>query len=260
MAYKKVPLEVKVNALREAMELKDIEIIAEKYGISRDTIKKDYNKVVGQIDTIIEDKKPGPKVKEKKVIKISEKKPKRFEKVKEDLMCPKCGSKNISKNGTYFVDNWLLKITVMLLPFLRTNTKKVIQKYICADCMTSVAGKQRMENNYVRQVIKLQIAKLVCILRFKEGLSVRGISYIIKSIFGVNGSIGYIIGLCDKVGKNGKEKLKEINKCSQSDAKMMIFDETFPKTKTSGTTNLGVVMDENGFIRGVQSILKKNRI
>jgi len=259
MAYKKVPLEVKVNALKEAIELKDIEKIAEKYGISRHTIKNDYNKLLGQIDTIIRDKRAGPKVKGNKIINIFDKKTKRFESLKEDLMCQECGSKNISRNGTYAVDNWLLKIIALLLPFLTINTKIVLQKYICNDCMASVAGKQRIKNNYLRQAIKLQIAKLICILRFKEGLSVRAISYIIKAIFGVNGSIGYVTELCNKVSKNGKEKLEEINKCNQSNAKTMIFDETFPKAKTSGTTKLGIIMDENGLIRGVQAIIKKTR-
>ena len=259
MAYKKVPHEVKVNALKEAIQLKGTEIIVQKYGISRHTIKNDFDKVIGQIDTIIQNKKPGRKVKAKKVIKISERKPKRIEKSKEDLTCPECGSKNISKNGTYPVVNWLLRMIVLLLPFVKTNIERVIQKYICADCMTSVAGKQRMENNYIKQAMKLQIAKLICILRFKEGLSVRAISYIIKTIFGANGSIGYIVDLCDKVAQKGKEKLVEINNCSQCNAKTMIFDETFPTSKTSGTTNLGIVMDENGLIRGVQTILEKKR-
>lgn len=260
MAYKKVPLEVKVKALREAINLKDIDIIADKYGISRDTIKNDYTKLVEQIDNIIKDKKPGPKVKWNKIIKMPDKNLKKIRPPKEDLTCQVCGSKNISKNGTYLVVNWLLKMIALLLPFLKINTKKVIQKYICNDCMASVAGKQRIENNYLRQAIKLQIAKLICILRFKEGLSVRPISYIVKTIYGVNGSIGHITELCNEVSKNGKEKLVEINKCSQSDAKTMIFDETFPKAKTSGTTNLGTVMDENGLIRGVRTIVKKNRI
>jgi DNA-binding GntR family transcriptional regulator len=56
MAYKKVALEVKVNALKEAIELKDIETIAKKYGISRETLRSDYDKLVGEIATIIKDK------------------------------------------------------------------------------------------------------------------------------------------------------------------------------------------------------------
>jgi len=257
MAYKKVPLEVKVNALREAIELKDVEIIANKHGISTDTIKNDYRKLIAQIDTVIEDKKPGRKVKESKIINMPDKKPKKIKPLKEDLTCQECGSKHISKNGTCVVVDWLMRVVALLLPFVGINTEKVIQKHICSDCLASVAGKQRIENNYLRRAIKLQIAKLVCILRFKEGLSVRCISYIIKAIFGANGSIGYITELCSKVVRNGKEKLMEINNCSQSDAKTMIFDETFPKAKASGTTNLGVVMDENGLVRGVKAIVKK---
>jgi hypothetical protein len=263
MAFKKGLHEKKVKALQESITLKDVDIVAEKYGISKKTIESDFGKLMGSIDTAIQKKKPGPKVKKSNVVKLIPKKPKKAESPKspkEKLSCDKCGSTNTSKNGTYTVVNWLIKMITLILPFLNLNVYKVIQKYICNDCKASVQGKDRDENTYIRQTIKMQIARLICILRFKEGLSIRGISYIIKTIFGMNGSIGYITQLCGKVGEQAKKKLDEINKCNQKEAKMMIFDETFPKTKTSGTTNLGVVVDEYGLIRKVQAIVKKGEI
>jgi hypothetical protein len=35
---------------------------------------------------------------------------------------------------------------------------------------------------------------------------------------------------------------------------MVILEETFPRTKESGTTNLGVIVDEFGLIRGLKAI------
>lgn len=260
MAYRKVAHDIKVKALEESITLKDVDIIAKKYGISEKTIENSYTKLKESIDTAIKNKKPGPKGKKSNVVKLHKKKPKKAEEPKEKLSCQKCGSTNISKNGTYIVVNWLIKMITLLLPFLNLNIYKVIQKYICNDCKAPVHGKDREENTYLRQAIKIQIAKLICILRFKEGLSLRGISYIVKTIFGMNGSIGYIAELCNKIGKQAKKKLDEINMCSQKEAKMMIFDETFPKTKELGATNLGVVVDEYGLIRKVQAVVKKGLI
>lgn len=260
MAFKKVSHGVKVKALQESITLKDVDKVAKKYGISKKTIENSYTKLMESIDTAIENKKPGPKVKKSNVVKFVPKETKRVETLKEKLSCQKCGRTNISKNGTYTVVNWLIRMITLILPFLNLNIYKVIQKHICNDCKASVHGKDWEESTYIRQTIKMQIARLICILRFKEGLSIRGISYIVKTIFGMNGSIGYITQLCKKVGKKAKEKLEEINKCSQKEAKMMIFDETFPKTKQLGSTNLGVVVDEYGLIRKVQAIVKKGEI
>ena len=53
MAYKKIPHEVKVNALKEALLLKDIQDIAEKYEFSKDTINNCCNKIINSIDATI---------------------------------------------------------------------------------------------------------------------------------------------------------------------------------------------------------------
>lgn len=261
MAYKKVPHDVKVAALKEALILNDIKNIATKYGISEETINNSFEKVINNIDEVIQNKKPGRKKKPIKTNGVSFDNAK-IEKTKQvsTLKCPNCGSRNIVKNGRDFAINWLLRIVALLLPFLQINTETTIQKYLCTDCNTPVDGKDREINRYIRQMIRVQIAKLICILRFKEGLSIRAISFIVKSIYGVGGSLGNIVALCKKVNRKAKDKLPQLNECNQERAKMMIMDETFPKTQTSGTTNLGVIVDEYGLIRNVKAIVKKKTI
>ena len=258
MAFKKVPHDVKVAALKEALILNDIKNIATKYGISEETINNSFEKVINSIDEVIQNKKPGRKKKAIKANVVSFDNTK-IEKAKQvsTLKCLNCGSRNIVKNGIDSGINWLLKIVALLLPFLQINTETAIQKYICTDCNTPVDGKDRQINRYIRQTIRLQIAKLICILRYKEGLSIRAISFIVKSIYGVGGSTGNIVALCKKVNIKAKDKLPQLNECNQNQAKMMIMDETFPKTQTSGTTNLGVIVDEHGLIRNVKAIVKK---
>ena len=46
MAYKNISPEIKVLALSEALTLKNTKEIAEKYGLSEDTIKNDFKKIM----------------------------------------------------------------------------------------------------------------------------------------------------------------------------------------------------------------------
>ena len=109
----------------------------------------------------------------------------------------------------------------------------------------------------VKNKYKMQIGKLTCILRFKEGMSIRSISHIIKQIYGFNYSTGYISQFCQQVGKKAKAKMETINDVYQSNVKMIIADETFPITQESGTTNLGVIVDEYGVIRNLKAIIQR---
>jgi len=263
MGYKNIPNEVKVEALKEALVLKDVKEIALKHSISEETIKTCYNKVINGIDEIIRNEKPGPKTNKKaetKKVARPNMTMAKFTNKKESLVCNICGSTNVVKNGTYTVINWVYRMISLLMPFLHLDESKRIQKYICNNCKSSVAGIDKHKSTYLRNAIKLQIGKLICILRFKHGLSIRSISAIIKSIYGVNGSVGYVTELSNKISSNAKTKLDTINSIEQEPAKVMIFDETFPKSKKDGTINLGVIVDENGLIRKVKSILKKKMI
>lgn len=91
-------------------------------------------------------------------------------------------------------------------------------------------------------------------MRFKLGVSVRGISTIIKETYGIFGSIGYIDKVCTIAAENASAEMSKINSCSQNKAETLMFDETFPKAKDKGCINLGVATCENGLIRKVKLI------
>lgn len=122
-----------------------------------------------------------------------------------------------------------------------------------------MASKEQKNNTETRETMKLFRAKLICLLRYNGGLSIRKISFIVQETFGINCSTAYITNLCKKVNKNSKEKMKLINGCTRKKAKMLIFDETFPKIKKLSATNMAVAIDEFGLIRGLKIIINRKK-
>jgi len=114
-------------------------------------------------------------------------------------------------------------------------------------------------NTMLREGMQLLIARLICVLRYTTGMSIRNISLVIGETFGHNCSIGYISTLCQKVNKRAEEKLSLMCKCIKKVAVMLIFDETYPKTKESGATSLGVGIDEFGLIRKLGAIIDRKK-
>jgi transposase-like protein len=147
----------------------------------------------------------------------------------------------------------------MLAPFLNINIAYNIQKYLCNDCGESFKDRHQCENLQFKNIIQLSATKLILVLRFKLGVSVRGISSTINEIYGIYHSIGNIDKICTIAAKNASEKMKEINNCSQKKADVLMFDETFPKAKDKGCINLGVATCENGLIRMVRTVDTTNK-
>jgi len=160
----------------------------------------------------------------------------------------------VVKNGGYYALNWLLVLLVHIFPFFTIDPERRIQRQTCSDCKSPVTSREQHTNTLIREAMKLLRAKLICMLRFSAGMSVRDISLILGQAFGHNCSTGYITSLCQKVAKKAKEKMSRINSCAKKQAEMVILDETFPRTKESGTTKLGVIVDEFGLIRGLKAI------
>lgn len=131
------------------------------------------------------------------------------------------------------------------------NFNRDVQKYICRSCNTSFSSHEQVKNIQLRDAIRRIVTKLIVTLRFGEGMSVRGISKTIKNVFGTYGSQGFIDKVCQNVSKKATEKMKMLNRCCQNKAKVVMFDETFPRTAQKGCVNLGVATCENGLIRKV---------
>lgn len=144
-----------------------------------------------------------------------------------------------------------------MFSFLDLNTEHMVQKYLCKKCSASYYSNEQKNNIFMKLWINYVAAKLILDLRFHQGNSVRAISEINKNIFGMYSSTGYINNLCSKVSINAKNKMESLKDCEQKNAKVMMYDETFPKSKEDGSTNMGVVNDENGLIRGVAIVKDK---
>jgi len=181
---------------------------------------------------------------------------KKEHKSEKGLKCHACGSEHVVKNGRYYAVNWLLVFLVHIFPFFTTDPERRIQRQICSDCKSPVTSREKETNSLTRGALKLLRAKLICMLRFSAGMSVRDISLILEQSFGHNCSTGYITTLCQKVAKGAKEKMNHINNCAKKHAEVVILDETFPRTK-GGTAQLGVIVDEFGLIRGLKAIVDR---
>jgi len=53
--------------------------------------------------------------------------------------------------------------------------------------------------------------KFICLLRFKEGLSLRSISRITGFAFGLNSSLGYLSRFTNTIGQKAQDKMKKLS-------------------------------------------------
>ena len=131
---------------------------------------------------------------------------------------------------------------------------------MCKHCGYSFKEEAQVKNIQFRDAMKNSVVRLIVILRFHLGVSVRGISEVISGVFGIYASLGFIDSVCQKVSAVAAVKMDMINQCGQNKAQVFMLDETFPKAKDTGCINLGVATCENGLIRkvGVIDTTKKS--
>ena len=150
-----------------------------------------------------------------------------------------------------------MSIISHIFSFLKIDVSHIVQKYKCNHCKTSYYSNKQKNNILLKLWLKFTISKLIVMLRFKQGASVRCISQINKQVFGMYSSIGYINNICKKVANNAEKKIEFLSKCNQNVAKVMMYDDTFPKSKEEGSVVMGVVNDEYGLIRGIGIVKDK---
>ena len=56
MAFKKIPIEIKVAALKKALKLSNPSEVAQEFGISEETLHNDYNKIIESLPSILPQK------------------------------------------------------------------------------------------------------------------------------------------------------------------------------------------------------------
>jgi transposase-like protein len=244
--YKHIPEDIHVKALNEALTLSDVEAIAKKYGISDQTIRRKYKLILSLIPSLIW-------LSPNNIPFVNE----LLHQLKAPCRCPQCDSPNVSKNGKLRLVNWAKRLLKKIIPSL-SNDKEDVQRFICNNCGCQIHSDEHNTLKQIRTSTRLFVDKFICLLRFKEGLSLRSISRIIGFAFGINASLGYLSKFTNIIGQKAQDKMEKLSLCKATKkAIVAIIDETFPKIFHKSVF-LGLVICEHGLIRAIGCVKRSS--
>lgn len=239
----------KKSSRNVALNQINVEAAAREAGVPASTLRYDLNKVKESLPEILRNRKPGPKPQKKLAEEAEEPSP---PEARPDA-CPECGAKVI-KNGTYWVLNWLLMLTMGWLSVQRV----LIQRWRCKACGHELISPKQAQQAEARQAWWSQVNRLVSLSRFKLGLSVRKTQILVKFVYARQVSIGHIERQTQRVGRRAGAALAHLSECRQAVAHFLLYDETYPKMQKRAYS-LGVAICEHGLIRSVRCIVKKGK-
>jgi hypothetical protein len=239
-------MEEKVQSVRKALEQINIEAAAREAGVPASTLRYDLKKVEQALPETLANRTPGPKAKGK----AREETEPRSE-TEGSKVCPKCGGK-VTKNGTYWVLNW---VRMLLLGWLGVARVR-IQRWRCRDCGQEIISPERARQAEARRAWWAQVNRLVSLSRFKLGLSVRKTQTLVQFVYARPVSKGHIDRLTQRVGRRAETALARLGECRQGVARFLLYDETYPKMRKRAYS-LGVAICEHGLIRSVRCIVRK---
>jgi len=246
MANRIRPLDEKVQSVRVALQQIPVEKAARVAGVPASTLRYDLQKLDAVLPQVLANQKPGPKPSAP-----TGRVPALLGSSVATKVCPECGGK-VRKNGTYWVLNWLLMLTVGWLGIQRVR----LQRRRCRACGYEVVSPERARQTEARQAWQRQVARLVGWSRFKLGLSVRKTQLLVGFVYARQVSVGYVERLTHRVGQRAQGVLNRLSQCRQKVAQFLMYDETFPKMKQRAYS-LGVAICESGLIRSVRCIRQK---
>ena len=247
MANRIRPLAEKVQSVQIALKQINIEVAANEAGVPPSTLRYDLNKVEQALPAMLVNRQPGPKPQHRvDAATVATCSPE-----ESPTICPACGDK-ATKNGTYWVLNWLLLLTVGWLGVQRIR----IQRRRCRGCGHEIISPERSRQAEARQAWWHQVNRLVGLSRFKLGVSVRKTQILVKFVYGRQVSIGHINRLTQRIGRSAEAALTRLGACRQAMARFLLYDETYPKMKKRAYS-LGVAICEHGLIRSVRCVVHK---
>ncbi len=247
MAGRKREIDEKVEPVKTALDQINVEKAARDAGVPASTLRYDLEKLEKSLPEVLADQKRGPKPKEKAADSAAQ------SEAEELIVCLECGSK-ATKNGTYWVLNWVLMLTMGWMGVQRI----LIQRWRCKRCRREIHSSEQIRQAEARQAWWMQVDQLIGLSRFKLGLSVRRIQTLVEFVYGRAVSIGHIQRLTYRVGKQAEAALARLSQCRQAVARFLMFDETFPKMARRAYS-LGVTICEHGLIRSVHCVTRKAR-
>jgi hypothetical protein len=224
----------------------NVEAAAREGGIPPSTLRYDLNKVKQALPDVLVNRTPGPKPRNKPA--------EATEAVAPDegpTVCPKCEGE-VTKNGTYWVLNWVLMLMTGWLGVQRV----LIQRRRCKECGHEIVSPERVRQAEARRAWWAQVNRLVGLSRFKLGLSVRKTQILVKFVYARQVSIGHIERLTQRVGKRAEAALARLGECRQAIARFLLYDETYPRMKKR-VYSLGVAICEHSLIRSVRCVVRK---
>jgi len=240
-------VEEKVESVKIAFQQINIAEAARQADIAESTLRYDLNKLERALPAVLANQKPGPPPHPPPPPALSVEP----EPVTRPGTCPDCGGQ-VRKNGTYWVLNWVLLLTMGWLGVQQI----VLQRWRCKGCGHEVISPERARQAEARQAWWQQVNRLIALARFKLGVSVRLTQVLVQFVYARPVSIGHIERLSQRVGAQAEGMLAKLNRCRQAVARFLLFDETFPKMKDR-SYSLGVAICEHGLIRSVRCVTRK---
>jgi hypothetical protein len=237
----------KVESVRIAFKQINIAEAARQAEIPESTLRYDLNKLKQALPEVLANQSPGPPPQSQGAAGIE----KVGQAPKKPGLCPKCGAK-VRKNGTYWVLNWVLMLTMGWLGVQQV----LLQRWRCQGCGHELVSPERARQAQARRAWWQQVNRLIALSRFKLRLSVRLTQLLVKFVYARAVSVGHIERLTQRTGKRAQDGLAKLNQCRQAAAHFLLFDETFPKMKKRAY-RLGVAMCEHGLIRSVRCVTQK---
>ncbi len=241
-------MDEKVESARIALKQINVAEAARQAEIPESTLRYDLNKLEQALPEVLANQPPGPKAQSQQVADGTEKE---VEQAQKPDPCPECGGK-VRKNGTYWVLNWVLMLTMGWLGV----QKELLQRWRCKGCGHEVVTPERARQAKARQAWWQQVNRLIVLSRFKLRLSVRLTQILVKFVYARKVSVGHIERLTQRTGKRAQGALAKLKQCRQAVAQFLLFNETFPKMKER-SYSLGVAICEHGLIRSVRCVTQK---
>jgi hypothetical protein len=220
--------------------------VARQAEVPESTLRYDLNKLEQALPAVLVNQSPGPKPQSQQAEQVEKPGP-----PEAPDPCPECGGK-VRKNGTYWVLNWVLMLTMGWLGMQQV----LVQRWRCKACGHELVSPERSRQAEARQAWWQQVNRLIALSRFKLGLSVRLTQMLVGFVYAKPVSIGHIERLSQRVGQRAAQALDKLSQCRQAVAQFLLFDETFPKMKER-RFSLGVAICEHGLIRSVRCITRK---
>jgi hypothetical protein len=247
MANRIRQIEEKVQPVQLALAQINVEAAAREAGVSPRTLDYDLKKVEESLPDVLANRRPGPAPRHKA------ESGKEASETTRAVQCPECGGQTV-KNGTYWVLNWVLMLTMGWLGV----QKVLIQRRRCKVCSKELASPERIRQAEARQAWWQQVDRLIALARFKLRLSVRLTRSLVQFVYARAVSIGHVQRLTQRTGQRAETALARLSQCRQALARCLMFDETFPKLARR-VYSLGVAICEHGLIRSVYCAARKAR-